>query len=210
MIIHKSTESESIKDERILKKVLKGNIQEFGKLVLKYQNRVLSLGISFLKNREDAEDFCQDVMLKAYQALPSFKMHSSFYTWLMSIAYNMALNSKRKRGNFALSIEDYDFISPDLTPEERFIRSALQKAILEAVSGLPERYKICIELYFFYDVSYQEIEVITNLPQGTIKSYVFRAKKLLKTELEKEGLGLLKRENFMPSLFFVGGERYEM
>lgn len=188
MIINKSSESEKEKDMRILKKVLKGNKQAFGELVLKYQNRVLSLGVSFLKNEEDALDFCQDVMLRAYQALPTFKMKSSFYTWLMSIAYNMAINSKRKKARFTLSIEDYDFASPQLTPEEKFIRQALRTSISEAVNDLPEKYKVCIELYFFYDVSYQDIEMITTLPQGTIKSYVFRAKKLLKAELEKEDM----------------------
>ena len=186
MIIKKSSESEKEKDIRILKKILKGNKQAFGELVLKYQSRVLSLGLSFLKNEEDAFDFCQDVMLRAYEALPTFKMQSSFYTWLMSIAYNMAINSKRKKARFTLSIEDYDFASPHLTPEEKFIRQALRHSIEVAVNDLPEKYRVCIELYFFYDVSYQDIETITALPQGTIKSYVFRAKKLLKAELEKE------------------------
>ena len=186
MIIKKSSESEKEKDIRILKKILKGNKQAFGELVLKYQSRVLSLGLSFLKNEEDAFDFCQDVMLRAYEALPTFKMKSSFYTWLMSIAYNMAINSKRKKARFTLSIEDYDFASPQLTPEEKFIRQALRHSIEVAVNDLPEKYRVCIELYFFYDVSYQDIETITALPQGTIKSYVFRAKKLLKAELEKE------------------------
>ncbi len=206
MIIHKSSESESKKDAKILKKVLKGDVEAFGELVLKYQNRVFSLGLSFLRNVEDSEDFCQDVMLKAYQALPTFKMKSSFYTWLMSIAYNMAVNSKKKKEHFTLSIEDFEFLSPDLTPEEKFIRSLLQRAILEAVQDLPEKYKVCIELYFFYDVSYQEIEAITNLPQGTIKSYVFRAKKLLRRELEKEGAGVRNAEGFIPYLFVLEGE----
>jgi len=205
MIINKSSESEKEKDLRILKQVLKGNKQAFGELVLKYQNRVLSLGISFLKNEDDALDFCQDVMLKAYQALSTFKMKSSFYTWLMSIAYNMAINSKRKKARFTLSIEDYDFASPQLTPEERFIRQALRRSIEEAVNDLPEKYKVCIELYFFYDVSYQEIELITALPQGTIKSYVFRAKKLLKAELEKDDVKdvVIASRNLLPFLCAV-------
>ena len=202
MLINKSSESEKEKDERILKRVLKGNKQAFGELVLKYQNRVLSLGMSFLKNEEDALDFCQDVMLRAYQALPTFKMQSSFYTWLMSIAYNLAVNSKRRKARFTFSIEEYDCASSHLTPEESFIRQALRTSISQAVNDLPEKYKVCIELYFFYDVSYQEIETITALPQGTIKSYVFRAKKLLRAELEKEDLqdvGMANR-GFLPFL----------
>ena len=61
----------------------------------------------------------------------------------------------------------------------------MQSAIKKAVNNLPENYKVCIELYFFYDVAYADIEEITGLPKGTIKSYIFRAKRILKTEIEK-------------------------
>jgi len=200
MIIHKSTESEKEKDFSIIRKILKGNKKAYSQLVLKYQNRVLSLGVSFFRNQEDARDFCQDVMFKAYQALPNFKMQSSFYTWLMTIAYNMAVSSKKKKVHFALSIEDYNFISPCLSPEEKLIKEALKVAIEKAVSSLPEHYKVLIELYFFYDVSYQDMEIITGFPSGTIKSYIFRAKKILKEQLEIEGFNEVPKSRFLPYL----------
>ena len=200
MIIHKSTESEKEKDFSIIRKILKGNKKAYSQLVLKYQNRVLSLGMSFFRNQEDARDFCQDVMFKAYQALPNFKMQSSFYTWLMTIAYNMAVSSKKKKAHFALSIEDYNFISPCLSPEEKLIKEALKVAIEKAVSLLPEHYKVLIELYFFYDVSYQDMEIITGFPSGTIKSYIFRAKKILKEQLEIEGFNEVPKSRFLPYL----------
>ncbi len=200
MIIHKSTESEKEKDFSIIRKILKGNKKAYSQLVLKYQNRVLSLGMSFFRNQEDARDFCQDVMFKAYQALPNFKMQSSFYTWLMTIAYNMAVSSKKKKVHFALSIEDYNFISPCLSPEEKLIKEALKVAIEKAVSSLPEHYKVLIELYFFYDVSYQDMEIITGFPSGTIKSYIFRAKKILKEQLEIEGFNEVPKSRFLPYL----------
>ncbi|MGP1414583.1 MAG: RNA polymerase sigma factor [Treponema sp.] len=188
VVLHKASESIKEKDFAILKKVLKGDVEAFGELVLRYQNRILSLGYSFFKNEEDAQDFCQDVMLKAYQALPSFKMTSSFYTWLMRIAYNMAVNSAHRRQQFILSSEDQDFVSPLLSPEEKFIRTCLQSAIKKAVNNLPENYKVCVELYFFYDIAYSDIEQITGIPIGTIKSYIFRAKRILKNEIEVAGL----------------------
>ncbi|MGP1437741.1 MAG: RNA polymerase sigma factor [Treponema sp.] len=203
IVLHKTFESTKEKDFAILKKVLKGECEAFGELVLKYQNRILSLGYSFFKNEEDAQDFCQDVMFKAYQALPSFKMTSSFYTWLMRIAYNMALNSTQRKQHFTLSSEERDFISPFLSPEEKFIRTCLQSAIKKAVNNLPENYKICIELYFFYDVAYADIEEITGLPKGTIKSYVFRAKRILKTEIEHAGLTNVVTAKAFPYLFCV-------
>lgn len=203
IVLNKSHESTKEKDFAILKKVLKGEYDAFGELVLKYQNRILSLGYSFFKNEEDAQDFCQDVMLKAYRALPSFKMTSSFYTWLMRIAYNMAVNSINRKNQFTLSSEEQDFVSPFLSPEEKFIRTCLQSAIRKAVDNLPENYKICIELYFFYDVSYTDIEEITGLPKGTIKSYIFRAKRILKTEIEVAGLANVATAKVLPHLFYL-------
>lgn len=203
VVLHKNSESIKEKDFAILKKVLKGECEAFGELVLRYQNRIISLGYSFFKNEEDAQDFCQDVMFKAYQALPSFKMTSSFYTWLMRIAYNMAINSTNKKQHFTLSIEEQDFISPFLSPEEKFIRTCLQSAIKKAVNNLPENYKVCIELYFFYDVAYADIEEITGLPRGTIKSYIFRAKRILKTEIEVAGLVNTISAKAFPYLFNV-------
>lgn len=203
LILHKSSESIKEKDFAILKKVLKGDCQAFGELVLKYQNRILSLGYSFFKNKEDAQDFCQDVMLKAYQSLPNFKMTSSFYTWLMRIAYNMAVNSTNRKLQFTLSSEEQDFVSPILSPEEKFIRTCLQSAIKKAVNNLPENYKICIELYFFYDIAYTEIEKITGIPRGTIKSYIFRAKRILKNEIEVAGLANALPAKALPYLFYL-------
>ncbi len=203
IILRKSSESIIEKDFKILKKVLKGDCDAFGELVLKYQNRVLSLGYSFFKNKEDAQDFCQDVMLKAYQALPSFKMTSSFYTWLMRIAYNMAVNAKHRKNQFSLSSEEEDFVSIFLSPEEKCIRTCLQSAIKKAVDNLPENYKVCIELYFFYCLSYSDIEQITDIPKGTIKSYIFRAKRILKTEIEVAGLANVTPLKALPHLFYL-------
>ena len=209
IVLNKSHESTKEKDFAIIKKVLKGNCDAFGELVLKYQNRVLSLGYSFFKNKEDAQDFCQDVMLKAYQALPNFKKTSSFYTWLMRIAYNMAINSKNRKNQFSLSSEEEDFVSSILSPEENFIQRCLQTAIKKAVDNLPENYKVCIELYFFYSLTYADIEEITGIPKGTIKSYIFRAKRILKTEIEVAGLANVATiAKALP--YLLVGEKYEM
>jgi RNA polymerase sigma-70 factor (ECF subfamily) len=70
-----------------------------------------------------------------------------------------------------------------VTPEYDAIRDAIRTAVQTAVAGLPERYRVCIDLFFFYERSYQEIEAITGYPVNTIKSHVFRAKKLLREQL---------------------------
>ena len=71
------------------------------------------------------------------------------------------------------------------SPEEIEIRKITQDAIRTAISELPEKYAVCIEMYFFYDIPYKEISEITEFPENTIKSHIFRAKKILKARLEE-------------------------
>jgi RNA polymerase sigma-70 factor (ECF subfamily) len=141
------------------------------------------MGMSFFRNRDDASDFTQEVFLKVFRSLSRFEGRSRFSTWLYTVAYNTAVNSfTRKKEYHSLAEEE---VIPDTdTPERKLLRSAAREAVLNAVHDLPGRYRICVDLFFFYDRSYQEIEAITGYPVNTIKSHVFRAKKLLREKLE--------------------------
>ncbi len=173
------------RDLRLVKAVLAGSKDAFAKLMSYYKVRVFSFGKNFFRNETDAEDFVQDVFIKVFTRLETFKGNSLFSTWLMRIAYTTALNTA-ERGKKYLPIADEDaLIAADLTPEEREIRRVTQAAVREAVTGLPEKYFVCIDLYFSYDIPYREISEITDFPVNTIKSHIFRAKKLLKKKLEE-------------------------
>ena len=169
-------------DRMILEKVLAGQKELFRLLVRRYESSVYRMGISFFRNEEDASDFTQEVFLKVFRSLAGFEGRSRFSTWLYKIAYNTALNSvKRKKDYRNLAEED---IIPDTdTPEKKMLRQIIRDAVLEGVRDLPDRYRVCVDLFFFYDRSYQEIEIITGYPVNTIKSHVFRAKKLLRDKL---------------------------
>jgi RNA polymerase sigma-70 factor (ECF subfamily) len=145
------------------------------------------MGVSFLRNEEDASDFTQDVFLKVYRNLPRFERRSRFSTWLYKIAYNTAVNGVNRRKEYRSLAEDEEGASDGDTPERLLIREATRDAVRESLGELPERYRICIDLFFFYDRSYQEIEAITGFPLNTVKSHVFRAKKLLRESLEDIG-----------------------
>lgn len=183
----KSLEREKIKkrDLLLIKSVLAGNKEAFAKLMTFYKNRIFIFGKSFFHNDSDSEDFVQDVFIKVYTHLDSFQGKSMFSTWLMRIAYTTAVNSVNRKKE-SLNLEDETIIPDDSTnnPEEKQIRKITQSAINEAISELPEQYKICVEMYFYYDISYQEISEITEFPLNTIKSHIFRAKKILKNKLE--------------------------
>ena len=192
---------EAVQDRLLCKAVLAGNTEAFSLIASKYQKRVYSLGMSFFKNHDDSEDFVQDIMLKTFSALPKFRGESSFSTWLMRIAYNSAINSVKRKREFVSAFDDFEIKTNDLTPEERQIQNCVKNAIRRAVSGLPEKYRICIDLYFFYDMPYADIESITGIPVNTIKSHIFRSKKILKTELEHQGIYGQEESPEYPVLF---------
>ena len=172
------------RDSVLIKATLSGDKTAFSKLISQYKNRIKSLGMSFFKNETDTDDFLQEVFLKAYTNLSRFRGESSFSTWLTSIAYNAAVNAKNRRKEY-LPISDEETIEDkDYSPEKNHIRKITSLAIREAVKNLPENYAVCVELYFFYDNSHAEISEITGLPINTIKSHIFRAKKILREKLK--------------------------
>ena len=192
---------EAVQDRLLCKAVLAGNTEAFSLIAAKYQKRVYSLGMSFFKNHDDSEDFVQDIMLKTFSALPKFRGESSFSTWLMRIAYNSAINSVKRKREFVSAFDDFEIKTNDLTPEERQIQNCVKNSIRRAVSSLPEKYRICIDLYFFYDMPYADIESVTGIPVNTIKSHIFRSKKILKTELEHQGIYGQEESPEYPVLF---------
>jgi RNA polymerase sigma-70 factor (ECF subfamily) len=172
-----------IPDEPLLiRQIVEGQKDLFRLLIRRYQRTVHGMGLSFFKNAEDAADFTQDVFFKAYRNLPSFRGRSRFSTWLYRIAYNTAVNGITRRKEYRSLAEDD--LSAEETPEQLALKTAAKEAVLKAVGELPEKYRVCVDLFFFYDRSIREIEVITGFPENTIKSHVFRAKKLLRERLE--------------------------
>ncbi|HZK19694.1 MAG TPA: sigma-70 family RNA polymerase sigma factor [Treponemataceae bacterium] len=169
----------------MVKRVLEHDNAAFAQLISLYERKVRAMGYSFFKNTTDTDDFVQDVFLRVYAKLSTFRGEAQFSTWLIRIAYNIAINSKNRRKEYASLAEDFDLIDKDYTPEERQLRTLTAATVREAIATLPENYGICIDMYFFYDFAYNEISVITGLPINTIKSNVFRAKKILKEKLEK-------------------------
>jgi len=173
-------------DQLIVSQVVSGQKDLFRLLVRQHEKAVHGMGLSFFRNPEDASDFTQEVFLKAYRSLSHFEGRSRFSTWLYKIAYNTALNEVNRRKEYqSLAQEDANqLLSSDETPERLALRNAAREAVRAAIKELPERFRICIDLFFFYDRSYQEIETITGIPVNTIKSHVFRAKIILREKLE--------------------------
>jgi RNA polymerase sigma-70 factor (ECF subfamily) len=169
-------------DEEAIGRVLDGDTEAFAILVRRHEARVKRLGMSFFHDDEDAADFTQDVFVKAYVALASFRGRSLFSTWLLRIAYNTAINSKKRRREQLSLDPEMDIVGSPGTDETQ-LREEAANAVREAMAGLPPRQALCIELYFYYDLKYAEISEVTGFPVNTIKSHVFRAKRILRERL---------------------------
>ena len=171
------------RDTQLIKECFEGNNDSFAKLISFYQNRVRAVGIQFFKNQSDTEDFMQEVFIKVYKNLSTFRGESSFAKWITRIAYTTAINAKNAKKDCESLADDFELKSSFKTPEEEQIFNLTKEAVREAIQELPLNYAICLDFYFFYDFSYEEIAIITGFPVNTIKSHIFRAKKLLRQKL---------------------------
>lgn len=170
----------------LIKTASNGDSRAFAKLVSKYERRLKIFGMRFFKNETDCDDFVQEVFIKVFTGLKSFRGDSQFSTWLMRIAYNTAINAINRRKECVSLPENFEILDTTSDLEEKQLREMTASVIRESISELPEKFSICIVLYFYYDMSYNEISIVTDLPVNTIKSHVFRAKKLLKDRLAKQ------------------------
>lgn len=188
-------------DEAVLiNKAKKGDITAFEALIEDHQKRVYNIALRILNNSEDAYDAAQEVFIKVYKSIASFKGDSSFSTWIYRITKNVCLDEIRKRKkNKAISIdEEYENEEGSMQkqiyddspgPEEITERKIDKEQIYKAIELLSEQQKIVLVLRDIQGFSYEEIGKIIDCPEGTVKSRINRARKSLvellrsKTEL---------------------------
>ncbi len=177
-------------DTEMLKAVLAGDNTAYRGLVEKYQGRVYSMVYGMIRNREDARDIAQDAFIKAFRNLSSFRLESSFYTWLYRIAMNLAIDHTRKRKRREASGFDESIASRDETgsvaeihhgdsPRRQLERKQLFAQIMEAMDKLPGDQKQVILLRELEGLSYKEIAEVMDVPEGTVMSRLFYARKKL-------------------------------
>jgi RNA polymerase sigma-70 factor (ECF subfamily) len=175
-------------DNTLIKHVLKGEIKAFRKIVERHQARIFYLGMRFFRNLHDAEDFAQEVFLKAYKKLGMFKGEASFGSWLYRLAFNLAINEYRvlKRQLVEIEIERGDLDDESPTPDFYLIRAEEMAEVQRVLKEIPDRYNLVLKMHYFDGLAYQEIAELTGYPINTIKSHIHRAKRLIKKKLEPQ------------------------
>lgn len=180
-------------DQEMIARCKKGDREAFNELMIKYQKQVFNTAYGMLSDYEDASDAAQEIFVKVYRSIASFKGQSSFTTWLYTICRNVCndmLRKRQKRG-FTISIdteEDEENPVSELpsegpTPEESYEMNERQRLVREAISSLSPEYREIILYSDIEQLSYDEIAKILKCPNGTVKSRLNRARNALKKKL---------------------------
>ncbi|HMB23741.1 MAG TPA: sigma-70 family RNA polymerase sigma factor [Anaerolineales bacterium] len=177
-------------EQDLIQRARKGDQEAFAALVTEHQLYIYNLALRVLKNEDEALDIAQETFVRAWTALPNFRGQSQFRTWLYRITTNLCYN---RLPGLRRSLSDLgDDIIPEIPEtsiafdnpargfESRELRSHLQRAI----DTLDENYRLLVSLRYQNEFSYEEIANTLNLPLGTVKTGLFRAKEQLRRALE--------------------------
>jgi RNA polymerase sigma-70 factor (ECF subfamily) len=159
--------------------------EAFGTLVERYERAVFNLCLRTMRDPEEARDCTQEAFFKAFRSLRTFKPEAKFSTWIFSIAYHACCDRLGRQKRFSGSeLPDRADASPG--PASVVESKDEARALRTAIDALPEKYRTVITLYHLQGKQYEEIARVLDLPMGTVKTHLFRAKDLLRKALVTE------------------------
>ena len=174
-------------EQVLIRRAQKGDHDAFALLVDEHQRYVYNLAFRVVKDENEALDLAQETFVRAWTALPNFKGQSQLRTWLYRIATNLCYN---KLPNLRRSLNDLgDDVMEDIpessfnTPAQEFESNETRRDLNKAIDDLDANYKLLITLRYQNELSYEEIASTLNLPLGTVKTGIFRAKAQLRNAL---------------------------
>ncbi len=190
--------SKAHEDYLLVKSAIAGDERAYAALLERYRSSVYNHLYKMVRNHDDAEDLTLEAFGKAFNKLSTYAPHYAFSTWLFKIAVNNCIDHIRKKRLRFLSIDqpieqggEKDFTSSirayTRTPEEEVIRNQRLQMVQKTLTLLNEKYRLMIELRYYQELSYEEIANELEIPLGTVKAQLFRAKEMLYTLLQKPG-----------------------
>ena len=182
-------------DAQLISQALAGQTAAFGQLVQKYQDRLYNTLVHVAGNAEDAKDVVQEAFVQAFLKLESFQGASAFYTWLYRIAFNVAATHRRRRGAMRTAeqaaIADGQLRGSEGAsqaaegPSDRLEREERCRQVRYAISQLPEEYRVVLVLREMEGYCYESIAEVLDLPVGTVRSRLHRARLQLREQLKE-------------------------
>ena len=185
--------NKNLTEAQLLERCRAGEVDAFDDLMARHQQRVFNLCLWLLREHDTANDAAQETFIRAFRAIHNFRGDCAFSTWLHRIAVNVAGDSttKRKRGPLTLSdITTDDSPPPEPAaplrenPLETLARNERQQVVREALNQVSEHHRVVLVLFDIQGYSYEEIAAVLELPIGTVKSRLNRARAALRDKLE--------------------------
>lgn len=173
-------------DQTLVDRTKTGDIEAFSELVRRHEKTVYNLAYRFMREPALAEDMAQEAFLKAFRLLGGFRGDSSFSTWLYRVTSSVCLTElsrRKRRGEVELEPAHMAAAGEDGEPADDAEQAEL---IRRCVQQLPERYATVITLYYLEEIPYEQIAEVMEIPMGTLKTWMHRARNALRTIVEKE------------------------
>lgn len=198
MEINSNLSIKAQKDIELVERAKKGDQQSYAELLGRYRDAIYFMLLKMVNSPIDAEDLTIEAFGKAFKNIDQYAPNFAFSTWLFKIATNNCIDFiRKKRGSHISldqSVDGEDSLSPSaliqsdsLDPEAYMINQQKVKLMREIVTKLKPRYRNLVELRYFKEYSYEEIAVELDLPIGTVKAQLFRARELLLNILNRTG-----------------------
>ncbi|MBN2413744.1 sigma-70 family RNA polymerase sigma factor [candidate division KSB1 bacterium] len=175
--------------KELVDKIISGSSRAFRTFIEEYKNLVAHIVFRMIDNIEDREDMCQNIFIKIYQNLHTFKFESKISTWVAKIVYNSCINYLEKKKvplfeDIAAENTTIDSLAGTVDMPDSLIETGETHHLLQTeIDKLPVKYRTILTLYHLDEMSYLEIGEIMGWPEGTVKNYLFRARKYLKEKL---------------------------
>ncbi len=188
MDIEQNVNHSRLQDNQWVELAQQGNQEAFRALYNKYRQDIYYVHLRFSGNENDSEDLTNETFCKAFASLHTYSPLYPFRVWLHKIATNTAIDFFRRQKEKPLSLDkvaeqDFELSDSNPTPEQQLIKEQSVLITREFVAKLKPIYRKIIELHYFCCLPYEEIAILLNLPLGTVKTQIFRAKEQLRQKM---------------------------
>ncbi|MCP5049620.1 MAG: sigma-70 family RNA polymerase sigma factor [bacterium] len=184
-------------DQVLIKKILEGRQSSFEELMKKYNKKIFGFIFRMVRDEDVAVELTQDFFIKIYRVMAKYNFEYKFSTWAYRICYNLVIDHVRKHQTHVDSLDDDSVSAKQMLASENYesedgfatlAKDEMNEYVWNVVDGIPVKYKELILLRYLQGLKYDEIAEVTQLPVGTVKNRIFKAKEILKTEIEKDGV----------------------
>jgi RNA polymerase sigma-70 factor, ECF subfamily len=181
-------------DSELVERIINGDQAAFALLVVRFHRKIYTIAYRMVGNAAEAEDLCQEIFLRAYQKIGSYDREKPFSPWICRIACNHTINHLKRRALVLVPLEitidgetqQRQIADKREDPEQALITSSRAQTMQQAISSLPENYRMALTLKYVEDFTAEEISEIMQVPRNTIKTWLVRAREALRSKLEHE------------------------